>query len=129
MPDGRRIEVVLDVHPAFGLLLLPLQVGADQVFMFISGSPMSGIAPGSWGDLLLKEHLIYPDAPGSSHRLDHLRIGGEPVPPIEVRQSRRAGRFRLDGELGLNFFRNFREACFQMPADPNAPIVLSLELL
>ncbi len=128
MPDGQRITVPLELDSAFGLLLVPLKVGDSTLSMFISGSPVSGIASARWQDLLIEEHLIYPDFPASLHILDGLSIAGTPIPRLEVRRSRRASRFELDGELGLNFFQNFREVSFRMPAGPDGPILLTLEL-
>ena len=128
MPDAARISVQLGIHPLFGLLILPVEIGTATLWMFISGSPVSGIAPQRWADLFAQEHLIYPGTARALHSLDHVTVAGAPVPRFQMRRSQRAGRFRLDGELGLNFFQLFPEACFHMPAQPDDAVLLTLQL-
>lgn len=126
MPDGPSIVVPLSLHSGFGLLLARLQIGRNTYAMFVSGSPMSGIASAVWDELVIGEHLVLPGTRDTVHGLDHVTIAGAPVPRFAVRRSRRATAFRLDGELGLNFFQLFREACFQLSPEGNRPMLMTL---
>lgn len=127
MASGKRITVLLETHPIYGLLLLTLKSGSATLRTFISGSPLSGIAGDRWQELLQKEYLVYPSNSDTRYVLDRLSIGDTTISKLEVRRSRRAGRFGLDGELGLNFFQKFREVCYQLPTEPDKPIILTLE--
>lgn len=127
MPDGREITLPLQAHPVYGLLIMPIQIGDDIFSMFISGSPFSGLADTAWGQLLLSEDLVLPSEPGGRYRLDRLSLDGVSLAPLEVRLSRRAHRFGLDGELGLNFFRQFARVTYEIPEEQNQPVLLVLE--
>lgn len=126
MADPDEVSVRLTVHPDFRLLILPLQIGASTLHMFISGSPVIGISPDHWQRLLAEEHLVFPRERQRLYQLDHASVANMPVGRLSVRQSRRARAFGLDAEIGLNFFAAFSEACFQMPSQPDQLITLVL---
>ena len=81
MPDADRVSVQLSVDALFGLLTLPVQVGDLTLRMFISGSPVSGIAPQRWPDLLAQEHLVW-SIPARPVRFIPWITSASPAPPF-----------------------------------------------
>ncbi len=115
---GGEIEVLVRIHQATGLILLPLGVGGETVFMVLdTGTNLSGISKDTRDKLLANGHLR---ATGTFRGIDlytmsELKLGGTDLPNLTVVLSTKATELGFEGIVGLNFLRRFSDIHFHVP--------------
>jgi hypothetical protein len=73
---------------------------------------MTCLRPGMRDSLAALGHLR--TTSGRFLELHDVTLGDTSLPPLLVRANRVVERFDVDGMLGLNFFTQFREVCFDV---------------
>ena len=94
--------------------IVPLQAGESTLEMV--GDPnslRSVIGERTWASLIMRGLAAPADEPRSCW-LRELHIEGQAIPDLEARVSSVVGR--IDGILGLDFFRNYRTVAFDTRA-------------
>ena len=114
-------ELQIPVRPhASGLWVgIYLTVAGRETFLMVldSGSPLSAVSPDTVQILQDGGLLGLPRGPGHYRLTDlHARdaVGRPALPDVSVRVLPRLSRLRVDGLLGLDFFRQFERVCFQL---------------
>lgn len=111
--SGGSISVDIVTHP-LGLILIPFKVGSLYGLNLIlnTGFPISCLTPGVRDTLAALGHVR--PLTGRMFRLGDLRLEGHALPDLDVRVNAGVARLGADGVVGLNFFDQFHEVCFDV---------------
>ncbi len=113
---GRELSFHLLLHPTSWWLIVPLGLGDEASLSMVldTGAPLSGISRRT-RDGLAERSLLIPH--GRRHYLlRDLRIAGQPVPDLVVRESNRLTEVGADGAVGLDFLNRFTEIHCHIPS-------------
>jgi hypothetical protein len=99
-----------------GWLIVTFTVGALSALDCVvnPGYPVSAISLGTRDVLGALGHLEHTG--GRLYRLLDLSLEGQALPNLHVRSSPAVDLLGVEGVIGLNFFRQFREVCFHVPS-------------
>lgn len=111
--DSISVETI--THP-LGLIVIPFKVGTLYGLKLIlnTGFPMSCLTPGVRDSLAAFGHVS--QIAGRTLRLGDLRLEEHALPDLDVRVNAGVARLGADGVVGLNFFNQFREVCYDVEA-------------
>ncbi len=120
MPAG-ELTVPVSTHPSGLWVGIYVDIGARvRLFMVLeTGSPVSALSPSIAQHLHSRKLLQADPAPGYFRPAPLTAAqapGHPPLPDLAVRVLPRLTRLRIDGLLGLDFFRRFDRVCFQLSA-------------
>jgi hypothetical protein len=117
MPTGEQ-SIPARLHPSGHWVGIIVQVGTgpDMLMVLDSGSPVSAVSPSMAREFHARD-LLKPAATARYLRLTGLTAKEAPetvLPDLDVRILPRLGSLRIDGLLGLDFFREFERVCFHI---------------
>ena len=113
--DGDEIAVPTLLH-ARGWIVVPVRVGAIFELQFVLNTGFLSTAISARTRTVLSAMGHVGETRGRPHVLRNLTLAGRPIPDLPVRISPALSLLGVEGALGLDFLRQFRDVHFNLPS-------------